>query len=71
MDGGALARRGYVAGNLIAAFVTGADGNFDVVIKFFSFRLSLMAYSVLFYMYFYFQLPFVGFVAKCFMNRHH
>lgn len=26
-------RRGYVAGNLIAAFVTGADGNFDAVIK--------------------------------------
>lgn len=34
MEGGALApRRGCVAGNLIAAFVTGADGNFDAVIK--------------------------------------
>lgn len=28
-------RGGYVAGNLIAAFVTGADGNFDAVIHFF------------------------------------
>lgn len=26
-------RRGYVASNLIAAFVTGADGSFDAVIK--------------------------------------
>lgn len=48
-------RHGYVADNLIAAFVTGADGNFDAVIKFFSFPLSLIAYSVLFYMYFYFN----------------
>lgn len=26
-------RGGYVASNLIAAFVTGADGNFDVAVK--------------------------------------
>lgn len=30
-----MARRADVAGNLIAAFVTGADGNFDAVIKIF------------------------------------
>lgn len=29
------ALRGYVAGNLIAVFVTGADGNFNAVIIFF------------------------------------
>lgn len=45
-------RRGYVAGNLIAAFVTGADGNFDAVIKIFSFRYSLIAYSVFIFMCF-------------------
>lgn len=33
MVGGVL---GCVAGNLIAAFVTGADGNFDAVVKSFS-----------------------------------
>lgn len=41
---------GYVAGNLIAAFVTGADGNFDAVIKVFSFRTEVDSlYRFLFY----------------------
>lgn len=43
-------RRGYVAGNLIAAFVTGADGNFDAVIKFFFIPLQL---DSIFCFYFY------------------
>lgn len=40
MDGGAPARGGCVAGNLIAAFVTGADGNFDVAVKVYSFAFE-------------------------------
>lgn len=51
MDGDVLGG-GRVAGNLIAAFVTGADGNSDVVVKVFSipleFHSALCFYAIRF-----------------------
>lgn len=58
-----LAARGYVAGNLMAAFVTGADGNFDKVIK--DFFIPFQFDSVFcFYFIFAFRQ-----ISKCIMNE--
>lgn len=39
-------RIGYVASNLIAAFVTGADGSFDVASSVYSFLLNLLLNTI-------------------------